>query len=207
MLLEGDHYVWGGLDIAEINHLRGRGGKGIYSNHRQSRGPLMRGTINRMTVPCLEHAHPYTFCMDPFQKFTLTYVYRWRRPFLLYIFLSQIILYRHKNCWLGYNKPHAWSWTSIQTSPWKSTYRTWRQQSICNWEAVTFSNTPANRIRIEYKSAVTEMFPVLRRESTISDLFYHLSPLVDFLSYGLLKYITDVFGRLVMLWRKNSVLL
>ena len=62
-------------------------------------------------------------------------------------------------------------------------------------------------IRIEYKSAVTEMFPVLRRESTISDLFYHLSPLVDFLSYGLLKYITDVFGRLVMLWRKNSVLL
>ena len=38
------------------------------------------------------------------------------------------------------------------------------------------------------------MFPVLRRESTISDLFYHLSPLVDFLGYGLLKYIIDEFG-------------
>jgi hypothetical protein len=49
-------------------------------------------------------------------------------------------------------------------------------------------------IRIEYKSAITEMFPVLRRESTISDIFYHLSPLVDFLSCGLLKYIIDVFG-------------
>jgi hypothetical protein len=49
-------------------------------------------------------------------------------------------------------------------------------------------------MRIEYKPAITEMFPVLRRESTISDLFYHLSPLVDFLSCGLLKYIIDVFG-------------
>ena len=49
-------------------------------------------------------------------------------------------------------------------------------------------------IRIEYKAAITEMFPVLRRESTISDLFYHLSPLVDFLSYGLLKYIIHEFG-------------
>ena len=49
-------------------------------------------------------------------------------------------------------------------------------------------------IRLEYKSAISEMFPDLRRESTISDLFYHLSPLVDFLSFGLLKYITDVFG-------------
>ena len=49
-------------------------------------------------------------------------------------------------------------------------------------------------IRIEYKSAIIEMFPVLRRESTIGDLFYHLSPLVDFLSYGLLKYIIDMFG-------------
>jgi hypothetical protein len=49
-------------------------------------------------------------------------------------------------------------------------------------------------IRNEYRSAITEMFPVLRREPTINDLFYHLSPLVDFLSYGLLKYIIDVFG-------------
>ena len=39
------------------------------------------------------------------------------------------------------------------------------------------------------------MFPVLRRESAVSDLFYHLSPLVDFLSFGLLKYIIDMFGR------------
>ena len=49
-------------------------------------------------------------------------------------------------------------------------------------------------IRTEYKTAITEMFPELRRESTISDLFYHISPLVDFLSYGLLKYIIDEFG-------------
>ena len=38
------------------------------------------------------------------------------------------------------------------------------------------------------------MFPDLRRESTISDLFFHLSPLVDFLSYGLLQYIINEFG-------------
>ena len=49
-------------------------------------------------------------------------------------------------------------------------------------------------IRVDYKPAITEMFPDLRRETTISDLFYHLSPLVDFLSYGLLKYIIDEFG-------------
>jgi hypothetical protein len=49
-------------------------------------------------------------------------------------------------------------------------------------------------MRIDYKSAITELFPDLRRESTISDLFYHLSPLVDFLSYGLLMYFIDEFG-------------
>ena len=49
-------------------------------------------------------------------------------------------------------------------------------------------------IRIEYKTAITEMFPDLRRESTISDLFYHLSPLVDFLCYGLLEYVINEFG-------------
>ena len=43
-------------------------------------------------------------------------------------------------------------------------------------------------------TAIMEMFPVLHREPTISDIFYHLSPLVDFLSYDLLKFITDVFG-------------
>ena len=49
-------------------------------------------------------------------------------------------------------------------------------------------------IRVEYKTAITEMFPDLRRECTINDLFYHLSPLVDFLSYGLLQYIINEFG-------------
>ena len=39
-------------------------------------------------------------------------------------------------------------------------------------------------IRVNYMTVIMEMFPVLRRESTISDIFYHLSPLVDFLSYG-----------------------
>ena len=59
-------------------------------------------------------------------------------------------------------------------------------------------------IRIEYKTAITEMFPDLRRESTISDLFYHLSPLVDFLSYGLLKYIIDEFGSATLKTRMLS---
>ena len=49
-------------------------------------------------------------------------------------------------------------------------------------------------IRVEYKTSTTEMFPDLRRESTISDVFYHLSPLVDFLSYGLLQYVIYEFG-------------
>ena len=49
-------------------------------------------------------------------------------------------------------------------------------------------------IRVEYMKAITEKFPVLRKETTISDLFYHLSPLVDFLSYGLLKFIIEEFG-------------
>ena len=49
-------------------------------------------------------------------------------------------------------------------------------------------------IRVEYKTAITEIFPDLHRESTISDLFYHLSPLVDFLCYGLLEYVINEFG-------------
>ena len=49
-------------------------------------------------------------------------------------------------------------------------------------------------IRSEYKLAMAEIFPVLRRETTISELFYHLNPLVDFLGYGLLKHIIDQFG-------------
>ena len=49
-------------------------------------------------------------------------------------------------------------------------------------------------IRPQYKSTITELFPDLRRETRISDVFYHLSPLVDFLSYDLLKYIIEEFG-------------
>ena len=49
-------------------------------------------------------------------------------------------------------------------------------------------------IKQEYKPAIAEIFPDLRKETTISELFYHLNPLVDFLSYGLLKHIIDEFG-------------
>ena len=49
-------------------------------------------------------------------------------------------------------------------------------------------------IREEYKRAISEIFEDLRRETTISDIFYHLSPLVDFLSYGLLEYVINEFG-------------
>ena len=46
----------------------------------------------------------------------------------------------------------------------------------------------------EYKPAITEIFPDLRRETTIGELFYHISPMVDFLGYGLLEYIINKFG-------------
>ena len=49
-------------------------------------------------------------------------------------------------------------------------------------------------IRDDYMTTIREMLPVLRKEPRASDLFYHLSPLVDFLSYGLLNHIIDVFG-------------
>ena len=49
-------------------------------------------------------------------------------------------------------------------------------------------------IRVEYKTAITEMFPDLHKESTMSDLFYHLSPLIDFLCYSLLEYVIYEFG-------------
>ena len=49
-------------------------------------------------------------------------------------------------------------------------------------------------IRQEYKTSIREAFPDIRRESAIREAFYHLSPLVDFLSCGLLKYIIDELG-------------
>ena len=49
-------------------------------------------------------------------------------------------------------------------------------------------------IRQEYKPVITEIFPELQRETTISGLFYHLGPLVDFLGCDLLKYFVDAFG-------------
>ena len=50
------------------------------------------------------------------------------------------------------------------------------------------------RISQEYKPAISEILPDLRRETTISDIFYHLNPLVNFLGYGLLEYIIHKFG-------------
>ena len=49
-------------------------------------------------------------------------------------------------------------------------------------------------IKQEYKPAVRQIFPDLRKETTVNEQFYHISPLVDFLGFGLLKYIIDQFG-------------
>lgn len=49
-------------------------------------------------------------------------------------------------------------------------------------------------IRQEYKTSIREAFPNIRRETTIREAFYHLSPLLDFLSCGLLEYIVDEYG-------------
>ena len=49
-------------------------------------------------------------------------------------------------------------------------------------------------IRQEYKTSIKEAFPNIRKETTIREAFYHLSPLLDFLSCSLLKYIIDEFG-------------
>ena len=49
-------------------------------------------------------------------------------------------------------------------------------------------------IKQEYKTPIREAFPEIRKETAIREAFYHLSPLVDFLSYGLLKYIIDELG-------------
>ena len=49
-------------------------------------------------------------------------------------------------------------------------------------------------IRKEYKKSITDMFPELRRESNISDIFLHLNPLMDFLGFHLLECIIIEFG-------------
>ena len=67
-------------------------------------------------------------------------------------------------------------------------------KNVCMKKLLRSLTLLPTEIRVDYMKAITEKFPDLRRESTISDLFYHLSPLMDFLSYGLLKYIIDEFG-------------
>ena len=42
--------------------------------------------------------------------------------------------------------------------------------------------------------SIHEVFPELRTEAGIREAFYHLSPLIDFLSCGLLNYIIGEFG-------------
>ena len=61
-------------------------------------------------------------------------------------------------------------------------------------DLLDFLNSPPIIIRIEYKQKINEIFPKLKGETTIRDMFDHLSPLVDFLGYGLLKHIADEFG-------------
>ena len=59
---------------------------------------------------------------------------------------------------------------------------------------LSFINLLPTIIRQEYKLKIDEIFPQLKNENTISDMFYRLSRLVDFLGYGLLKHIIDEFG-------------
>lgn len=49
-------------------------------------------------------------------------------------------------------------------------------------------------LRQEYKMSIQEVFPDLRREAAIREAFYHLSPLIDFLSCSLLNFIIDEYG-------------
>ena len=50
------------------------------------------------------------------------------------------------------------------------------------------------RLRQEYNMSIKEVFPDLRREAAIREAFYHISPLIDFLSCDLLNYIIGRFG-------------
>ena len=49
-------------------------------------------------------------------------------------------------------------------------------------------------LTLEYKKAIDNKLLDLRREAVVDDFFYHLNPLINFLSYGLLKHIIDQFG-------------
>ena len=49
-------------------------------------------------------------------------------------------------------------------------------------------------LRQEYKMSIYEVFPELRSEAAIRGVFYHLSPLIDFLSCDLLQYIIEELG-------------
>ena len=49
-------------------------------------------------------------------------------------------------------------------------------------------------LTLEYKKAIDNKLRDLRREAVVDDFFYHLNPLINFLSYGLLKHIIDQFG-------------
>ena len=51
------------------------------------------------------------------------------------------------------------------------------------------------QLQQEYEKAISMKLPDLRREKEAGDLFrYHLNPLVNFLDYGLIKYIIDEVG-------------
>ena len=48
--------------------------------------------------------------------------------------------------------------------------------------------------RQEYNMSIHEVFPELRSEPGIREVFYHLSPLIDFLSCDLLNFLIGEFG-------------
>ena len=49
-------------------------------------------------------------------------------------------------------------------------------------------------LTLEYKKSIDNKLLDLRREAVVDDFFYHLNPLINFLSYSLIKYIIDQFG-------------
>ena len=59
-------------------------------------------------------------------------------------------------------------------------------------------------LRLEYGQAILEKLSDLRREEEACDLFYHLNPLVNFLDYGLIKFIIDEFGSDSLKSKMNS---
>ena len=51
------------------------------------------------------------------------------------------------------------------------------------------------QLRQEYERAISSKLPDLRGEDEAGDVFrYHLNPLVNFLDYGLVRYVIDQFG-------------